>query len=288
MIIITGSNSSSESKQSSHNTNSRSEKRPNINEKKDNDLNFQSTVRKNAPETTDPPKYSDLYKSASSPPFEYIDFSRSTSNPFEYNDLSRLAADKSCDTNLNVRTNNVLAGTSSNRLNFEKKEISYYSLNDKLHNLAFTNNTIGTHPEFAREALSNKGKCLDDNYAQNKPANISAVPPSQILTKDNFMTKWFSWKSEFLTYMKLIDQTESNKQKWGFMLLNRIGPVGQEIYRTFTFDYDRAKEDVDILLEKFDKYCIFGDRKREDGEDIDKYVNNLKVYILINILYIFK
>ncbi|KAM0736410.1 hypothetical protein ACS0PU_010371 [Formica fusca] len=125
----------------------------------------------------------------------------------------------------------------------------------------------------------NKEKCNNENqttYLKNK-STIKVTAPSTISTKDDFMTEWFSWKNEFLTYMKSIDQAESNKHKWGIMLLNRMGPIGQEIYRSFTFDKDHAEDNIDTLLKKFDFYCIFGDKKREDDEDIDKYVNDLTI-----------
>lgn len=118
----------------------------------------------------------------------------------------------------------------------------------------------------------------------NKPKKICAQLSLQMLTKDNFPIMWFSWKNEFLTYMKSIDQT-GNKEKWGIMLLNRLGPNGQEIYRNFNFDDNQVKEDIDVLLEKFDHYCTFACRKKEKDEDIDMYVNNLKV-CLINVFYL--
>lgn len=76
--------------------------------------------------------------------------------------------------------------------------------------------------------------------------------------------------------MKDIDKTEANKQMWGIMLLNRMGPVGQEIYRTFSFYDKNSQEDINVLIKKFDIYCIYGDKKK-DEEDIDKYINDLKV-----------
>lgn len=120
-----------------------------------------------------------------------------------------------------------------------------------------------------------------------RSTNISAIPSLQMLTKDDFMTMWFSWKNEFLTYMWLIDQGGNNKKKWGNMLLNRLGPFGQEIYRTFTFDNGQSNDNIDILLEKFDQYCTFGNKKRMN-EDIDTYVNNLKVYFINILLNIYR
>lgn len=102
-----------------------------------------------------------------------------------------------------------------------------------------------------------------------------AVPP-KFTTKDDFFTTWFSWKYEFLAYLKNIDKAEDKKQMWGIMLLNRMGPIGQEIHRTFLFYDKNAQENIDVLIKKFDIYCIYGDKKR-GYEDIDKYINDLIV-----------
>lgn len=159
----------------------------------------------------------------------------------------------------------------------EKRTQDLFHDFNKSHNLAY-NDTVNVQPKLMTKTYIRKEECDNENqtvYLENKSAVITALP--KISTKNNFMTEWFSWKNEFLTYMKSIDQTGTNKQIWGIMLLNRMGPVGQEIYRGFTFDKDHTEEDIDTLLKKFDFYCIFGGRKKGDDEDIDKYVNDLMV-----------
>jgi len=102
-----------------------------------------------------------------------------------------------------------------------------------------------------------------------------SVPP-MFITRDDFIATWFSWKDKFLAYVKNIDKDEANKQMWGTMLLNRMGPVGQEIRKTFSLYDKNADEDLNALMKKFDIYCMYGDKKRGD-EDIDKYINDLAV-----------
>lgn len=140
------------------------------------------------------------------------------------------------------------------------------------------NDTINSQSKFVTETCVNKEKCNNEDQTSDLK-NKFAIAPDAISTKDDFMTKWFSWKNEFLTYMKSFDQAEEHKQKWGIMLLNRMGPIGQEIYRSFTFNKDHAETDIDALLKQFDIYCIFGGRRRGDDEDIDEYVNNLMVMV---------
>ncbi|KAM0732068.1 hypothetical protein ACS0PU_001610 [Formica fusca] len=127
--------------------------------------------------------------------------------------------------------------------------------------------------DFTKEDSNNVNEKI---FPKDKSANTDTIVPSKFLTKHDFITTWFSWKNEFFAYMKDIDKTEANKQMWGIMLLNRMGPVGQEIYRTFSFYDKNSQEDINVLIKKFDIYCIYGDKKK-DEEDIDKYINDLKL-----------
>lgn len=117
------------------------------------------------------------------------------------------------------------------------------------------------------------------NEIPNETVRSVTVPPT-FATKDDFIATWFSWKKEFLAYLKSIDKNEDKKQMWGIMLLNRMGPIGQEIHRTFSF-YDK-KENLETLFKKFDIYCIYGDKKR-GCEDIDKYVTDLIVCMEVTV-----
>lgn len=56
-----------------------------------------------------------------------------------------------------------------------------------------------------------------------------------------------------------------------------MGPIGQNIHSTFQFNSLNDKENVDILLEKFDEYYIFSGRKKLPLENIYKYINDLQV-----------
>ncbi|CAL1686039.1 unnamed protein product [Lasius platythorax] len=159
--------------------------------------------------------------------------------------------------------------------NSERRTQDLFHKFDKPHNLAF-NDTVNVQPKFMTETCVNKEKCNNENQTIDLK-NKSVIAPPKISTKDDFMTKWFSWKNEFLTYMKSIDPEETKKQNWGIMLLNRMGPIGQEIHRGFTFDKDHTEGNIDILLKQFDFYCIYGGRRRGNDEDIDKYVNDLTV-----------
>lgn len=130
--------------------------------------------------------------------------------------------------------------------------------------------------EAVNDEQTDSANVNEEILPKDKPASTAAVVPSKFISKDDFFATWLSWKDEFLTYLKDIDKEEASKQMWDIMLLNRMGPVGQEIYRTFSFYDKNAQEDINVSTTKFDIYYIYGD-KRKVNEDIDKYINDLKI-----------
>ncbi|XP_012526993.1 uncharacterized protein LOC105831424 isoform X2 [Monomorium pharaonis] len=125
---------------------------------------------------------------------------------------------------------------------------------------------------------------------ENSTHTVTAAVLPPFTTKENFITNWFSWKKNFLTFIKNVDQAEEKKQMWGLFLLNRMGPIGQEIHRSIeeiheTLPYydKSAREDINTLIKKFDIYCVesvFKDKTR-DGKNIDEYVNDLHLTAII-------
>ncbi|XP_017767709.1 PREDICTED: uncharacterized protein LOC108556220 [Eufriesea mexicana] len=85
---------------------------------------------------------------------------------------------------------------------------------------------------------------------------VSVKPPRQFLTKDEFFDTWYIWKRNFLTFKKSLSK-DSYPKEWGDTLLNIMGPVGLDIYNTFIFSSPNERNNVDILLQKFDEYFLF-------------------------------
>ncbi|XP_011862019.1 PREDICTED: uncharacterized protein LOC105558753 [Vollenhovia emeryi] len=123
-------------------------------------------------------------------------------------------------------------------------------------------------------------KSGEQTNSPNKSTDTVKVPP-KFATKDDFIATWFSWKKKFFVYLKSIDEARGERQMLGIMLLNHMGPIGQEIHGTVVFYDTKPMEDLNVLIKKFDMYCIYGDKKR-DREDIDKYTNDLKSIAIAN------
>lgn len=82
-------------------------------------------------------------------------------------------------------------------------------------------------------------------------------------------------------------QSESTSVK-ASLLVNLIGSDGFDVYQTFTFEKEADRDDVNVLLEKFDAYFgtkvnitlmryKFFTRNQETGESIQQYVTALRL-----------
>lgn len=103
------------------------------------------------------------------------------------------------------------------------------------------------------------------------------------MTEEEFFKNWNTWKNNFLAFKRTQNKNNSDKQQWGNLLLNLMGPVGQDIHNTFVFNFSNDKENVDILIEKFEEYYIFSGRKKIPSENVYKYIDDLQVKTFKNL-----
>lgn len=99
---------------------------------------------------------------------------------------------------------------------------------------------------------------------------------------------WHKWRKLFEVFLKASGVSKEPKEVQASLLVNLIGSAGYEAFTTFTFDEGESEDNINCLLEKFDKYFgtkpnitvrrfKFFTRNQEDGENIDQYVTSLRV-----------
>lgn len=100
---------------------------------------------------------------------------------------------------------------------------------------------------------------------------------------------WIAWKTNFLMYIGLTKYNmKLKKQEEIFLLTNLMGDEAQKGIENMIFTIDEDKEDLNVLLRKFDELFIptineieerynFFSRRKLDGECIDNYVKDLRV-----------
>ncbi|XP_076759067.1 uncharacterized protein LOC143428230 [Xylocopa sonorina] len=119
---------------------------------------------------------------------------------------------------------------------------------------------------------------LPSSFSATKPLACPIKPPIPFMTEEEFCERWNTWKKQFLRFKTQSNRT-SDDQHWGDTLLNLMGPIGQHIYKTFTFESSNERQNVNVLIDKFDEYSIFSTKKRLVLEDVYEYVNDLQVIV---------
>ena len=114
-------------------------------------------------------------------------------------------------------------------------------------------------------------------------------PPSSMSFDGNVAENWDVWKQELELYLVATEKDgirKSDKIKTS-ILLHCIGKQGREIYHTFTWTTDDDRLRFEIVLEKFDHYCLlrknltylrhrFFSYRQRHGESFDDFVTELK------------
>ncbi|XP_024940637.1 uncharacterized protein LOC107267542 isoform X8 [Cephus cinctus] len=114
-----------------------------------------------------------------------------------------------------------------------------------------------------------------------------ARAPNQMSNKGPMDKNWKIFKEQFLTFMKVTEGNLEASDKQAIMLLNLMGEVGQEALQNIPFNYPEEKEDIQILLEKFDEYFdppkkesneryAFFTRTRKPNESIENFIAGLQ------------
>nr|XP_012153457.1 PREDICTED: uncharacterized protein LOC100883830 [Megachile rotundata]XP_012153458.1 PREDICTED: uncharacterized protein LOC100883830 [Megachile rotundata] len=109
---------------------------------------------------------------------------------------------------------------------------------------------------------------------------ISSIkPPELFKTEEEFLQKWLLWKNDFLIYRRIINDGKPNNIMCGDRLLNTMGPIGQAIFKRFTFDSLYDRNNLNILLNKFDEYHTIASIRRLNEEDTFMYIHHLQLKI---------
>ncbi|CAK1597622.1 unnamed protein product [Parnassius mnemosyne] len=118
-----------------------------------------------------------------------------------------------------------------------------------------------------------------------------ARPPSELQLEGGPVSRadaWKRWRQQFVLFMKASGVHSETSAVKASLLINLIGSEGFDIYQTFTFTKEDDRDDVQIILSKFDEYFgtkinitllryKFFTRNQEEGENIQQYVTSLRL-----------
>ncbi|XP_039755212.1 uncharacterized protein K02A2.6-like [Pararge aegeria] len=118
-----------------------------------------------------------------------------------------------------------------------------------------------------------------------------ARPPPELSVDGSPVSRadaWKKWKTQFQLFIKAAGVHKEDPAVQASLLINLIGSDGFDVYQTFTFEKETDRDDVAVLLKKFDSYFgvkpnitlaryNFFTRNQVEGESINQYVTALKL-----------
>ncbi|XP_052751506.1 uncharacterized protein K02A2.6-like [Galleria mellonella] len=118
-----------------------------------------------------------------------------------------------------------------------------------------------------------------------------ARPPAELNMDGGPVSRadaWKKWKQQFMLFLKASGVASERSSVQASLMVNLIGPDGFDVYQTFTFDEDSERDDVAVLMKKFDNYFgtkpnvtlmryKFFTRNQDEGESIQQYVTALRL-----------
>ena len=118
---------------------------------------------------------------------------------------------------------------------------------------------------------------------------MDRLNPPEALNLDgtNLAESWRQWKQRFELFSLTSGLSSKDAKIQAATLLHVIGPAALEIYNTFTWADEGDKQKVEVILAKYEAYCIprtnvtwerhmFNTHNQHSDETIDQYVTDLR------------
>ncbi|KAL2737658.1 GATA zinc finger domain-containing protein 4-like isoform X2 [Vespula squamosa] len=138
-----------------------------------------------------------------------------------------------------------------------------------------------------RPSCPSKEELFNDNESTKQKQNVSTKeknlienmirPPPNLVDLTDFLKHWIIWKEQLIIFLNLMDENKKKYHQWGNLLLNFMGPVGQEILQKLVFNKREDKNNFSVLMDKFDAYYKFNVNTKTENESIMDYIDRLKV-----------
>lgn len=135
---------------------------------------------------------------------------------------------------------------------------------------------------------NDEGARAEDQMAGRAPFSNTQVPlPPKLSIERDMASAWKKWRQIWDSF-ELVSGLNQRPNKFRVAtFVTCIGSDALDIYNGLPFDQDEQKEDIDVVLQLMEKYCIgetntiyeryvFNNRSQDNGESFDAYVSNLR------------
>ncbi|KAG0440298.1 hypothetical protein HPB47_016342 [Ixodes persulcatus] len=122
---------------------------------------------------------------------------------------------------------------------------------------------------------------------EDSMASSLLPPPKPLDTTGDLWQSWRIWKSEFKLFSTATMLTKKPKEVQAATFLMTIGEEARKAYATFVFEAEEERDDVNILMEKFESFYRpatnltynefrFGTRDQREGETFNEWLTELR------------
>lgn len=121
-------------------------------------------------------------------------------------------------------------------------------------------------------------------------SSVSTIPaPTALKLGGDIAADWERFRSEWNNYELAIDLSDAPAKKRAAVLLACVGSNAYAVFRTFKFENDDDKSDVEKIIEAFNRHCIgeanityeryiFHQRVQHAGENFDEFLSDLRKF----------
>jgi len=115
----------------------------------------------------------------------------------------------------------------------------------------------------------------------------SVRPPAPLKVSGDVATNWERFKSEYDNYEISTDLVDRDMKKCAAVFLACPGPAAHTVFRTFKFDNEEDRADIEKIKQAFDKHWlggvnvtyeryVFHQRIQQPGETIQGFVSDFR------------
>ena len=119
-------------------------------------------------------------------------------------------------------------------------------------------------------------------------STVNTIPaPSPLKLGGDIAADWERFKTEWTNYEIAVDLTDAAAKKRAAVFLACVGTAAYGVFRTFQFADEDDKQNVDKIVEAFERHCVgeanityeryrFHQRVQQPGECFDDFLADMR------------
>jgi hypothetical protein len=111
------------------------------------------------------------------------------------------------------------------------------------------------------------------------------IPPPDVLSLNDGSTasNWREWKSAWSNYTLATKLDKEDEARQVATLLAVIGKEANKVFKTFVWGSEDDSKKIDLVIKKFEEYCIPRQNKTDENRRKRSYVN-MNVFVCLRVI----